>query len=240
MKILIIRHAEPDYEHDSLTEKGLREAQLLADRLEHAPIDHFYVSPYGRARMTAAPTLARRGEEEHILPWLREFDVRVTLEDGTHKGIPWDYLPADWTRHPENFTIDHWLETPVSRSGDVKGRYEEAADGLDALLAKHGYRRDGYIYRAEKPNAETVALFCHFGLECVLLSRLLNLPLVPLLHGTCALPASVTTLVTEEREEGIASLRMLTFGDTSHLSSRGEEPSFHARFCERFTDDTRH
>ena len=30
MNIYIIRHAEPDYEHDSLTEKGWREAELLA------------------------------------------------------------------------------------------------------------------------------------------------------------------------------------------------------------------
>ena len=30
MNIYIIRHAEPDYEHDSLTEKGWREAELLS------------------------------------------------------------------------------------------------------------------------------------------------------------------------------------------------------------------
>ena len=33
MKILIIRHAEPDYEHDSITEKGWREAEYLAEML---------------------------------------------------------------------------------------------------------------------------------------------------------------------------------------------------------------
>ena len=31
MKLLIIRHGEPDYSIDSLTEKGWREAELLAD-----------------------------------------------------------------------------------------------------------------------------------------------------------------------------------------------------------------
>ena len=35
MKLLIIRHAEPDYKHDSLTEKGWYEAAYLAD-LEYA------------------------------------------------------------------------------------------------------------------------------------------------------------------------------------------------------------
>jgi formamidopyrimidine-DNA glycosylase len=33
MRILIIRHGDPDYEHDTLTEKGHREAKLLAEKL---------------------------------------------------------------------------------------------------------------------------------------------------------------------------------------------------------------
>ena len=32
MKLLIIRHGDPDYETDSLTQQGWREAELLADR----------------------------------------------------------------------------------------------------------------------------------------------------------------------------------------------------------------
>ena len=33
MKILIIRHGDPDYTIDSLTEKGKTEAELLSDRI---------------------------------------------------------------------------------------------------------------------------------------------------------------------------------------------------------------
>ena len=44
MRLLIIRHGDPDYEADSLTEKGWREAELLADRMEKEKIDYFYVS----------------------------------------------------------------------------------------------------------------------------------------------------------------------------------------------------
>ena len=32
MRILIVRHGDPDYEKDSLTPKGFREAELLAER----------------------------------------------------------------------------------------------------------------------------------------------------------------------------------------------------------------
>ena len=53
MKILIIRHGEPDYSIDSLTEKGWREAELLSRRLAPLGIRDFYVSPLGRAQDTA-------------------------------------------------------------------------------------------------------------------------------------------------------------------------------------------
>ena len=54
MKIIIARHAEPDYIHDTITEKGKKEAALLAKRLSQIKIDEIYVSPLGRAKDTAA------------------------------------------------------------------------------------------------------------------------------------------------------------------------------------------
>ena len=42
MRIMIIRHGDPDYEIDGLTEKGKREAQLLADRLVREDITRVY------------------------------------------------------------------------------------------------------------------------------------------------------------------------------------------------------
>ena len=54
MRILLIRHAEPDYSVDSLTPKGRVEAELLSRRLIRYDIRDFYVSPLGRAKDTAA------------------------------------------------------------------------------------------------------------------------------------------------------------------------------------------
>ena len=34
MRILIIRHGDPDYANDTLTEKGHKEAKLLAEKLK--------------------------------------------------------------------------------------------------------------------------------------------------------------------------------------------------------------
>ena len=46
--------------------------------------------------------------------------------------------------------------------------------------------------------------------------------------------------MTEERRKGIATFRVLSYGDTSHLYIHGEPPAFAARFCECYEDDTRH
>lgn len=56
MKLLIVRHGDPDYEHDCLTEKGWREAALLADRLTRTEAKAYYVSPSeGPARPPPSP-----------------------------------------------------------------------------------------------------------------------------------------------------------------------------------------
>lgn len=77
MRLLIIRHGDPDYAVDSLTEKGRREAEFLAERLAKEKIDAFYVSPLGRARDTAAYTLNAMHAQGKTLGWLREFHAPI-------------------------------------------------------------------------------------------------------------------------------------------------------------------
>lgn len=232
MKIIIVRHADPDYSIDSLTEVGWEEAALLADRLCKLDVKEFYVSPLGRARDTASLTLKKLGREAQICHWLREFWPPIHRPDREEPSICWDWLPADWTQEPAFFDYRRWTE-PAVMAG-VAEAAREVFDGLDAILAKNGYVREGENYRVERPNEDTILFFCHFGLECVLLSHLLHVSPMILWHGTCAAPSSVTVLTTEERRKGIAAFRMNAFGDTSHLYVADREPSFSARFCETY------
>ncbi|MBE6028193.1 MAG: histidine phosphatase family protein [Clostridiales bacterium] len=241
MKLLIIRHGDPDYKKDSLTEKGWREAECLAEMLCKQDITYFYMSPYGRARDTASVTLRKMGRTAEVLTWLREFDYTINRPDNlVTKKIPWDWLPQDWTADERFYLKDQWAENERMAEGNVGEAYREVTEQFDALMEKHGYRREGGFWRAERPNHDTIALFCHFGLESVLLSHIFGVSPMPIWHHTCAAPTSVTTLVTEERRKGIALLRMLSYGDTSHLYAMGETPAFAARFCECYDDETRH
>ena len=234
MKLLIVRHGDPDYSIDSLTPTGWREAEIVADRISKLDVKAFYVSPLGRARDTAAATLKKMGRDAEIMPWLQELSPPEHMRSKIH--CFWDWLPEDWTKDPIFYDRNTWHEAPVFAEAGLSETVKEIAFGLDAMLAKHGYVREGNYYRAEHPNEDTIVLFCHFGLECVLLAHLLQISPMVLWHGTCAAPTSVTTLTTEERREGIAYFRMNAFGDISHLYAAGVEPSFSARFCETFAN----
>lgn len=236
MKILIVRHGDPDYENDTLTEKGWREAEYLSERLSTLDIQACYVSPLGRAKDTASLTLKKLGLAATELDWLREFLIPIHKPNIPGESIPWDWLPQDWTMEEKFFRDDQWLHAEAMANSAVAPAYHRVIDNLDRLLKAHGYVRKGRYYEALRANTDTILLFCHFGLECVILSHLLNISPMPLWHGMCALPTSVTTLVTEERRQGNAIFRMIGFGDLSHLYVHGEPPSFSARFCETYSN----
>lgn len=237
MKLLLIRHGDPDYRIDSLTEKGWKEAEYLSERMVAANVQHYYVSPLGRAKDTASCTLKKLNRTAEECPWLREFSPKIYRPDASEQKIAWDWLPQDWLREERFFLPDRWYEPEVMQQGQVKQEYDWVTGNLDALLERHGYKREGLWYRAVQPNHDTIAFFCHFGVGCVLLSHLLHISPMVLWHGACAAPSSVTTVITEERREGIAAFRMSAYGDISHLYQHGEPPAFSGRFCECFANE---
>ena len=238
MKIIIIRHGDPDYANDTLTEKGWKEAEFLSEIISKEKVKTFYVSPLGRARDTASCTLKKVGREAVVKPWLKEFDAPIIKPNKPEKpSITWDWLPQDWMKEDKYFSIDTWYDTDELKAGNVKKIYDWVTDGLDELLSDHGYVRCGRFYEAKEPNNDTIVLFCHFGVECVILSHLLNVSPMLLWHGVVAAPSSFTTVRTEERRQGIASMRMSSFGEQTHLYMHNEEPSFQARFRECYFNE---
>lgn len=213
MRLIFIRHGDPNYEKDCLTEKGQREAALLADRTKDWQVDDVFVSPHGRARETAAPSLKNWDKDATVLHWAREFVV--------DDRIVWDFLPAEWTKEDGNFCENQWVACP--RTVFAQEEYKTVCRELDELLASYGYERQGRYYRVREHSDKTVVIFCHFGVSMIFLSHLLNLPAQALLHGLFMATTSITVLNTEERAEGAAYFRAERVGDTAHLS-RGGEP----------------
>lgn len=247
MRLILIRHAEPDYPNNTITAKGKREAEALAERIKNWNVTAFYTSPLGRAKDTALPTLKALGREAETLEWAREFDYKCTDPSTGRDHLCWDYVPSKWTSNPECYTLDDWVNTlPMSQNPEIAENYRNVCNELDALLLKYGYRRDGKIYRTvgrkqenrdhtagpdespygfsdyEKDFGPTVVIFCHLGISCLMMAHLLNIPFMTLTHGLFIPPSSVNILTTEERWEDEASFRAQAIGDCSHLMKAGE------------------
>ena len=242
MKILIVRHGDPNYSIDSLTEKGWKEAEYLSERLCRLDVKEFCVSPLGRAKDTASFTLKKLNRTAVEYEWLQEVRTRIRRPDVKEKKmILWDWLPKDWTMDERYYRYDAWYDTEIMKEAKAKEEYDWITGNFDRFLKEHGYVREGHYYRAEAPNNDTFVFFCHFGVGCMLLSHLFSVSPMVLLHSLCAAPASVTTVVTEERRKGIASFRMTSYADISHLYVHNEPPAFAARFCECYENkDERH
>lgn len=235
MRILLIRHAEPDYTVDSLTPKGWVEAELLSQRLVHFDIRDFYVSPLGRAKDTAACTLSKINRTAEELPWLAEFRGRCTDPETGKKRLPWDLPPRLWSSFPGSHDINTWMDIPLFRGSDVGDVWRETVDGARELLGRYGFFKDGPVWRGEANTRSTICLFCHFGISMAFLGLLTDCSPLTLWHRALTLPSSLTEIVTEERIRGEVSFRVTRLGDISHLESNGEKRSTAGLFPECFT-----
>ncbi len=240
MRIIFIRHGDPDYVNDSLTEKGIREAKLLSDRVINWPVGQFYCSPLGRARQTASYTLERLGRDAITYDWMKEFAYRIEDPTTGRVGVPWDFMPEYWTEIPQMYDKKDWACTDIYLSNpELVPAYHKTCEGLDRLIAEYGYiRHHNYYKNTHHPQSEnrhaddTIVIFCHLGITCVMMSHLLGISPVLLLHGMYLAPTSVTVLATEERQNSAAYFRAQVIGDTRHLA-QGAEPISAAGY---FTD----
>ncbi len=242
MKIIFIRHGDPDYVNDSLTEKGIREAKLLAKRVaKWENITQFYCSPLGRAKKTASYSLDAVGREAITYEWMKEFSYFIDDPVTGRHGVPWDLMPTYWTEIPEMYDRENWKNTVLYRSNDaLLPAYKEVCEGLDGLLSSYGYTRHNNYYLADPTkksspdNEDAIVIFCHLGVTCMMLSHLLGISPVALLHGFYLAPTSLTVLSSEERMDNNAIFRVQVMGDTTHLLAGGEPVSGAGYFTEPF------
>lgn len=108
MKIIMIRHGDPDYVKDFLTEKGEREAACLAKWIKQfdPEVDAYYVSPLGRAKETCRVCLEPLGKEATVLPWIEEYTGRAFHPRKGYVRHAWDFYPGDWTKDEKLFSAD--------------------------------------------------------------------------------------------------------------------------------------
>jgi probable phosphoglycerate mutase len=219
MKLYLIRHADPDYANDTITDAGHLEAKALARFLQSAGVDRLYCSPVNRAVHTMRYTAELLGMEPVIEPWTRELDWPKQQADG-RMVAPWD-VPGESVRASWPFADAGaaWQQRAPYR--DFMPLFESLQANSDAFLKRHGYVREGGRYRIEARNREAIAVFCHLGFGLTWLSHLLGLPFPLVWSSFWLAPSSVTTVLFEERSETWAVPRCLGLGSVTHLHQAG-------------------
>ena len=203
IKFLLIRHgetfsnAEKRYagHHDvGLTEKGIWQAEQLAERLAEFPIKAIYSSDLERAVHTATIVNKKHQLNLRIDPLLREINF------GEWEGLCFEEIIHNHENHSYWMCEPH-LPLPGGESmSDFKKR---VLSGLEKIIAEHVHGEE----------CETVAIVCHGGVTRIIIGNALNIPLDKLWF----IKQDSTTLnIINYYKEDIYFVE--TINDTNHLN----------------------
>lgn len=221
MLLFYIRHGDPVYNPDSLTELGHKQAEALSKRLARFGLDEIYCSTSVRAQQTAEPTAQKLGLSVKLLDWCNEAHAwnELTVEDS--RGKRWFYqdeasrrlfasdeiakLGEDWHKH------SFFAETHAT-----KGMRRIGAETFD-FIASLGYAKshEGNYYVAKQPNDKRIALFAHEGFGMAFLSVLLGIP-YSTFSVRCGLEHSSMTVISFDGTDFVLPC-MLQLSNDSHL-----------------------
>lgn len=228
MLLYIVRHGDPIYDPDSLTERGKLQAAALGKRLARYGVDHIYSSPLIRAQQTAKPTCILTGKELEILDW-------------TSEGVAWQYFTMEkangkhgWCFHCKDGPVQlrskevealgkQWYEASFFQNNHIRAEegYRYIREKSDAFLAEHGYIHEENCYRVQSQSDERLAVFCHQGFGLSWLGVLLDIPL-PVAWTAFDISHSDLTVIEFSGQTGDYCIpKMLTLSNDSHLYAEG-------------------
>ena len=219
MFIYVIRHGEPDYSTDTLTELGQKQAELLAERFSDKIFDRIFSSPLGRAKQTAMPTCIKQNKSLEELPWLSEksaFNAMSTIINGER----------NWWFSVQNTRIRKFDDAQKLATDQSKSFYDSVSADYNNFLLEMGYKKCDEGYRIINDEYNRIALFCHDGISRVFLSYALSIPFHTFC-GSFSIPHSgVTVLNFESTKDRVTAPRCLVFSDLSHLYTTGMKRNY--------------
>jgi broad specificity phosphatase PhoE len=199
VKLFIVRHAESEWNpigryqgllDPGLSERGLKQAELLGRALEKEKIDFLYSSPLRRTYQTAQEIAKRHGLE------VIEDKRIIEIDHGVWSGMLVEEVKE---RFPEDFRM--WLEEP----------HRVKFEGGESLQDVFKRVKDFLEFLREKHWGQTVAIVSHTVPIRAMLCALLNIDLSKFWAFGCD-NASYSLVHVEEKRNVIVKLNI-----TCHL-----------------------
>ena len=227
MLLYIVRHRDPHYPTDSLTPRGIAQAEAVGKRMVDARIDRIFSSPMGRARQTAEPACRLLGLPCEIEPWAHEIETSKLSAHYPDRGYEqtWGSIYVQNSHVMGNGGYDlsysHSFDSPMFQNTGMEEARAYIEENGKAFLERLGYREENGAYRILRPNEEKVALFCHGAFSRTWLSILLRIPLHTMLSSFSMNHTGVTIVRFKNFENGFTAPRCLSFCGLSHLYAAG-------------------
>ena len=221
MRIILIRHGDPNYEKDCLTELGHKQAALAAERLLSEDIEEIYSSPLGRARQTAGYFSEASGIKDiKILDFMQEIRYGCEGELYDDKWHPWKGADQLMLKG-QNLQNDNWRDYPVYKENFATVDADKIGEETDKWLAGLGYVREGLYYRNKRPDDQqkTLAIFCHGGASSAFLARVFN-QTFPYMCALCHFSHTGISVIRFNRKPDSLAMPVLELlNDDRHLQS---------------------
>ena len=223
MLILYIRHGEPTYNPDGLTELGRKQAEAVADYLSIKGVDKIFSSTSNRAILTAKPTAERLNKEITYLDFANEKHVWNNLTIDTPSGKNWLFQTKRIVElfHTQEI-VDlglNWYEHPEFIDKPFKAEMNRIQTESDRLFEGLGYLRLGNSkYKVINENDDRVAIFAHQGFGYAFLSLLLGIP-YPHFCTHFELGHAEITMIEFRNEDGYSYPKVISLSNRSHLDN---------------------
>ena len=231
MLLYYIRHGDPIYTPDSLTEQGEKQAEALSKRLADVDFDRIYVSTSNRAYLTAKPTLEKCGKEPIMTDWLNE---KVA---GSYFWLDkmWIYQNEEYIKVFNSESMlnlgRRWSEHECFDGMKVREGERFFAEKIAEMFRDLGYEHDaknGCYHRTESisvrdsgvSNERRIGIFAHGGAGKIFLSTVLGIPYPLFCTRFDLLHSSMSIVYFDEKKETVYP-KLLQFSNDSHLYREG-------------------
>lgn len=221
MRFIYIRHGEPTYNPDDLTELGKLQAEKIAYYLSKYRVDLLFSSTSNRAIRTAVPTAKKFNMEINKLDFANEEYVWNSLTLNTTSGKVWLFQSQDTVRlfHTQEI-MDlrfQWYKHPNFSNSRFESEIERIQNESDRFFASLGYLHLGNgKFKVLKESYDTVVMFAHQGFGFIFLSLLLNIP-YPNFCTRFELGHAEITIIEFKNESGYSCPKIISLSNHSHL-----------------------
>ena len=221
MLFIYIRHGEPIYDPDSLTESGKLQAENVAKRLSVIGVDKIFSSTSNRAIQTALPTAKSLDKEITYLDFANEKHVWNNLTVDTPSGKVWLFqekkiIELFHTSEIMDLGIK-WYEHPKFAHKSYGEEMKRIQTESNRFFEELGYLYlDNGKYKVVNENNDRVVMFAHQGFGFAFLSLLLNIP-YPIVCTRFELGHAEITVIEFKNEGGYSYPKVLTLSNNCHL-----------------------